>query len=203
MKSKILFYISGIIAILFIATLIFLNVAEVINFGSMIAFVVVIMILVVGVNVVMWYIRTRKQNDEEPDKSIGLEEARRLALNEIREQYSEKEREKKHDGVWNMGLSKTPIYTRLLVGDFDGKYISILINMNNPDRKDSKTYPLTDLQQKIEEDVLKRANSLADVPKPEDKYRTIESIDSSTGRIVAETTPITPPDKQEEQGGLK
>lgn len=201
MQPRILFFISGIIGVVFLILVIALNVTEVINFGSMMAGILVIMLIVILANVVNWWVKSRKIEGVPSSKSMKVEEARAFAQEIITgTTYSEIERELLHEDVWSMGRKNTPIYVRLVKGDFDGNIISVLINMENPQKFGHKPYSPELRQEEIERDILKRANLLSATPKPEERHKVISSLDPHTGQIVSQETPI---EEQEEEGGLQ
>lgn len=202
MQPKVLFFISGIIGIVFLILVIALNVTEVINFGSMMAGIVVIMLIVILANILNWWLKSRQNAPAPSSKAIKIEQAKEIAKRIVSEEYSEIEREVYYEDIWTMGRQNTPIYVRLGVGDFDGNIINVLVNMENPEKVSHKGYDPETKQDLVERDVSRRANLLSGAPRQEDKHKVISSLDPESGKIIYEDTPISAPE-EEEGGGLQ
>ena len=105
------------------------------------------------------------------------------------------------EDIWHTGHSNTPIYARLIMGEFDGKYLGILINMENKNMSGIKEYDATTNLDIIKIDMRDRANLLASTPRPLPEMQRTVVQDPVTGKVIVTETPVG--GKTAEEGGLR
>lgn len=170
LENRTIWIISWIIGAVFVAILISLTAADKLSVGFMFVWITLTLFIVFIVDLSFYFIRKQKTISIEQEgikvKVINLETAREMANKIIMStQFSEYERESWDNTVYNCGDSRTPIYHKTIIGEFDGNVISILINMENKERISSKEYYLSEMnKEQIYADIDKRANKLASVP---------------------------------------
>jgi len=208
-SNKILWILSGILGTIFLIIVISLAIMDKIKTTALIIFIVIIVLAVFVVDMSFYLVRKKKKISVETGskkiKAIDLLTAQNLAKELLMsEQFSEYEKECKYEDIWHMGDSKTPIYAKLVVGEFDGNLLGILVNMEISEKrgiKEYKEYEIT--RDKILEDMERRANFLAVSPRPVPAHEE-EIIEKPSGeRVVRRRVLAAKEAEEKESGGLK
>lgn len=207
LTNKSLFILSGIIGAVFLVIVISLAVADKINSAALIIFIIIIVLLALIVDGFFWFVRKGKKISVEQEgqriKAINLDTAREVADDILMsKQFSEYERERPYENVVAMGRGNTPMYLRISVGEFDGKYIAICVNMQDPKRRGSREYPKSMKVEDVLEDFKKEANLTSSDPIPTPSHEQ-ELIERPGERLVRTRHIVHEEKRPEEQGGLK
>lgn len=209
-SNKVLWILSGIIGSIFLIIVISLAVADKIKTSSLIIFIIIIILVVITIDLLFLFIRREKRVSVEKEgkkiKVIDLETAREMAKGMLMSlQYSEYIRDERYEDVWHMGESKTPVYVRLVKGEFDGNLLGLVINMEDPIKRGIKEYREVDISEKdILNDIERRANFVAMSPRPMPSQEE-EIIERPTGERITRKRRISKEDKlpSQQEGGLK
>ena len=206
MKSNVMYWISGIIGVLFLLILIVLKVSDKIKLGGLILFSVIVIILIVSVDLGFNFINSKKKVSDiikNGKKVLTLQEARNLAKSKLLDkQYADYEKENKWEDVLEMGKNNTPIYFKLVRGEFEGVLYGIIINMQDLTRGGIKEYDDSHLSlDNIKEDMFRRGNLAAFSPAPDVPIKTTTSFDPLTCRSVVQTEPLENKENEKENKG--
>lgn len=208
MKAKLFYWLSGTIGGLFLLALFLLKTFDKVQWGGFIFFIIIIIILVIGVDLVTWLTKVRNKKTVntvvEKNKLVTLEDARQVFKKELMStQYSEYERDVLSEGVVQMGSANTPVYVKLIRGEFEGQLHGGVVNMLDPVRKAFATYPDSMKIEDIYTDLEKKSNLVSFAPSPEIQKKVTESYDALTGRSVVHTEPLPAlPEEKTEKGEL-
>lgn len=209
MKTKTLYWASGILGFILLVILVILRISDKIKLGGLILFSIIVVVVVIGVDLVFSFRKPKSKltEDKTPKVVINLERARLLASQMLaNEQYSEYEKNKHWEDVLRMGKSNTPTYFKLVSGEFEGNLYGIVINMVDPDSGGIEEY---DPQEYTIEDIKKlmmtRGNLAAMKAVPSTQTKTVETFDPLSGRSSLYTEPIVKEEKEEKnlEGELK
>lgn len=209
-SNKMLWILSGIIGTVFLIIVISLAIAGKIKTTALIIFIIIIVLLVFIIDMTFWFIRKSKKIKIEVDgvktKVINLPTAREIFKQMIlSEQYSEYEKEQILEDVWNMGESNTPVYVKLIKGEFDGNLLGGVINLENSEKRGIKEYKEVEItRDNIFTDLERRANLVAISPKSMPS-REEEVIERPGGEVVRRSRIITKDEHIDKklEGGLK
>lgn len=198
MKPKTLFVLSGIIGGIFILIMIVLAVSDKIKLGPMIIFVVIVIVIIAAVDGI-FYFKNKQNPDGDPiaaqKDAISREQAKALSDEllgspDIAEIPSVEEGNVYED-VLEFGSKNTPIFIRIVRGEFEKKMYGIVINMLEPQRRGIEEYDDTKMTyEDIKAEVFKRANAAAFSPRPEIPYRKTKNYDPLTGRTIEQEEPV-------------
>jgi len=209
MKTRTIWILSGILAVFFILFLVAIKVWTDIEIGTggMIIWIIIIILLAVGVDFTFWYLRVRKEvkeKEQEKKKLITLDEARNKVKELLMsEQYSEYERESLFEKVWHVGKSKTPMYVKLIKGEFDGDLFGIIVNMNYSDITSVQVYKEVEItREEILQDMKDTANGMAEVPEEIPDVEE-EIIERPSGERTHRFRKFRKEEEKKEQGGLE
>jgi len=209
LSNKVLWVLTGIIGSVFLIIVASLAIAGKIKTTSLIIFVVIILLLVFAIDMFFWFIRKGKKVSVEREgrkiKVIDLEQAREITKDMLMsEQYSEYIREERYEDIWHLGVKETPVYVRLVKGEFDGNLLGLIVNMENPERRGIKEYKETEInQQNILLDMERRGNLIAMSPRAIPSHEE-EVIERPGGEVVRRRRTISHEDKEFKiDGGLK
>ena len=208
LNLKILYWISGIIGILFTILFFVLVSLNKISLGIGIGFIVLVISLVVIGDVIVWFVNTRKKSKEIDKKKLPtLSELREMCVKSLADlRYCEYEKENLWEDVLGLGNKNTPIYIKLVRGEFEHKLYGFVINVEEPDlRNGIKEYDDKNMHiDEIKNDILNRANLASSSPKEAINYSETRRFDPFTGNEVYHKEPIAKPEKIEStEGGLK
>ena len=106
-----------------------------------------------------------------------------------------------YEDIWHMGESKTPVYVKLVKGEFDGKVFGVLINMENSEKRSVKQYTEYEItKEELETDMNKRANILAVSPRPTPSSEE-EVIERPSGERVTRKRILSKPEQESKKEG--
>lgn len=193
MKPKTLHLISFSVALTFIIILIILWIADLIKVLGLIIYVVIILTLIIGGDLLFTLRKSSKNSTINIDNKITRDEAIKIhkdALMDLR--YLEYEDDIYLDEVRDMGISNTPIYFRLVRGLFDRRLYGTVRNLIDPTLGGMKEYDDTKISMRnIESDMEYRANKSSLQPRPEVQHQTEELINELTGSRIYRNIPIS------------
>ena len=203
MKIKILYWLSGIIGIIFIIFFIILASLKKVNLGIGIAAIIIVLLLVGVGDTIVWFINSRRGvKEEKKSKLASLEDLRAISIKALIEDYYEYEKDLLWEDIIEMGDKHTPIYIKLVRGEFENRLYGIVINVADViNRKGIAEYD--DKRMSMEEikiDILKRANLAAYSPKEERPMREMRSFDPISGREVTQREHLPDFTKPAEEG---
>lgn len=192
---------SGVFIIL---TLVILALAKIISFAFLLGGGIFIIVLSLGIWGIIEFRKKRQIEDEEKGKVIDKETAIKIAKNKLQDtDVLEYEDEIYESDIRNEGDSNTPIYVRKSKGVFEGKIISILVNMVDR-RTGIKMYDIIEKNDTdMDNDISERCNRLSINPTRHDT-RTTETVNPFTNlkSIVKEVISKEKKEESEKKEGL-
>lgn len=207
MKTKILWWITGIIGVVFILFLVILAATtDIVKFGAVAVFSIIIIFIVIGINLISIYLKRKRdtittEKDGMKMKAITLDEAKIVATKAIEsEQYSDYIHEKIFEGIWNKGHNNSPIYVLLCEGEFESVYYGICINMENSKPIVRKYEKTKDINKFILPDLEHWSNLISTSPRPTPRTEE-ELIERPSGERVIRTRDINDEVKEEKKEG--
>lgn len=204
MNIKILYYISGVLGVLFIIVFIILASLNKVSFAFGISAGLVILLLVGLGDVIIWFVTSKRKVAETPTKKLmTMEEARKAATESLMTlDYLEYEKEILWEDIIGMGTKNTPVYIKLVRGEFENKLYGIIINLEEK-KPGVKEYDDKKIHfEAIKNDLLYRANLASSAPKEERPMKEIRSLDPFTGREVYSKEPLPGEILKEEEKGV-
>lgn len=204
MLKKYIIWEIGISLFIFILLFI-LALSDIINFAILIGGGV----LIIVVGLITWYIviiRKKKDEDKEVVQKVMSKETAESLSKDILYDLNilEYEKEVYESDIRKEGNNDTPIYVRTIRGMFEGKVISIIINMIDK-VKGIKIYDDTLIDGKeIDEDINRRANRISQSPLRRDT-RTTETTGPllQTKQIIREEFLKVKDEEKDKKEGFK